>query len=165
VYGDIFAVFSSLILIGDGNMSEELKTKVRKIYEVAYNKGNLDILDDILAPNYLRHQPPMKNIDGLEAYKNFVTEVLGAYSNFEMVLEDVLADGDKTIARLKLTGKNTGRIPSLKTPPTGRDISMPSCVVSTWENGKIVEEWAYNDYLGLSYQFGVMPIFPGGGFE
>ncbi len=146
-------------------MSEEHKTKVRKIYEEVYNKGNLDVLDDIFDANYHRRQPPMKDVKGLEAYKKFIQETLGAYSNFEMVVEDILADGNKTIAQLKLTGKNTGRIPSLQTPPTGREISMPGCVVSIWENGKIVEEWVYNDYLGLTYQFGVMPIFPGGGFE
>ena len=146
-------------------MSEELKKNIRKIYEEAYNKGNLDILDDILDGNYLRHQPPMKNVQGLGAYKDFIIEVLGAYSNFEMVVEEILTDGNKTVTQLKLTGKNTGRLPSLQIPPTGREISMASCIVSAWENGKIVEEWAYNDYLGLSYQFGVMPIFPGGGFE
>jgi predicted ester cyclase len=146
-------------------MSEELKTKVRKIYEEAYNKGNLDVLDDILDGGYLRQQPPMQKIQGLAAYKNFIKEVLAAYSNFEMVIDDILVDGNKTVAQLRLTGRNTGRIPSLKTPPTGREISMPSCVVSTWENGKIVAEYAYNDYLGLTYQFNVMPIFPGGGFE
>lgn len=146
-------------------MSEDLAQKVRKIYEEAYNKGNLDALDDILDSNYVRHQPPMNKVQGLESYKKFITEVLEAYTNFEMVIEDVIADVHKTVVRLTLTGKNTGRIPSLKTPPTGREISMPSCVVSAWENGKIVEEWAYNDYLGLTYQFGVMPIFPGGGFE
>lgn len=146
-------------------MSEDLVLKVRKIYEEAYNRGNLGILDEILDANYLRHQPPMPKVKGLEPYKKFITEVLEAYTNFEMVIEEILADGNKTVARLTLTGKNTGRIPSLKTPPTGREISMSSCVVSAWENGKIVEEWAYNDYLGLTYQFGVMPIFPGGGFE
>jgi predicted ester cyclase len=146
-------------------MSEDLVRKVRKIYEEAYNEGNLNILDDILDANYVRHQPPMQKVESLVAYKKFITEVLEAYTNFKMVVEEIIADGNRTVARLTLTGKNTGRIPSLKTPPTGREISMPSCVVSAWENGKIVEEWAYNDYLGLTYQFGVMPIFPGGGFE
>lgn len=146
-------------------MSDDLKAKVRKIYEEAYNKGNLDVLDEILDAKYVRQQPPMQKVEGVQAYKAFVSETIGAYTGFEMVVEDILADGNKTVAKLILTGKNTGRIPSLKTPPTGREISMHSCVVSTWENGKIVEEMAYNDYLGLTYQFGVMPIFPGGGFE
>jgi predicted ester cyclase len=146
-------------------MAQEMILKVRKIYEEAYNKGNLDVLDDIIDANYCRHQPPMRKVSGLAAYKKFISEVLGAYTGFEMKIEEIISDGNKTVARLTLTGKNTGRIPSLQTPPTGREISMPSCVVSTWEKGKIVEEWAYNDYLGLTYQFGVMPVFPGGGFE
>lgn len=146
-------------------MSDELKAKVRKIYEEVYNKGNLDVVDEIFDAKYVRNHPPMQKLEGLEAYKAFISETLAAYTNFEMVVEDILADGNTTVAKLKLTGKNTGRIPSLKTPPTGREISMPSCVISTWENGKIVEEIAYNDYLGLTYQFGVMPMFPGGGFE
>ncbi len=146
-------------------MSEDLKAKARRIYEEVYNKGNLDAVDEIFDASYVRHQSPMQKVEGVEAYKAFISETLAAYTNFEMVVEDILADGNKTIAKLMLTGKNTGRIPTLKTPPTGREIAMPSCVVSTWENGKIVEETAYNDYLGLTYQFGVMPMFPGGGIE
>jgi hypothetical protein len=47
-------------------------------------------------------------------------------------------------------------------PPTGKEICMPGCAVATWENGKIVEEWVYNDYMGLTHQFGVMPLAVGG---
>jgi len=142
-------------------MSKELIQKVRKIYEEAYNKGNLDVLDDLIDANYLRHQPPMKDVQGLQAYKGFVAEVRGGYSDLKMVIEEVIADGDKTVIRLTLTGKNTGKIPTLRTPPTGREIAMPGCVVSTWSNGKIVDEWVYNDYLGLTYQFGIMPVISG----
>lgn len=142
-------------------MSAELSLKVEKIYKEVYNKGNLDALDDLIDVNYLRHQPPMKNVQGLAAYKAFISEVRGAYTNLNMVLDEIITAGNKTVVRLTLTGKNTGKIPTLRTPPTGREIAMPACVVSTWENGKIVEEWVYNDYLGLTYQFGVMPIITG----
>ncbi len=142
-------------------MSEELSLKVQKIYKEVYNKGNLDALDDLIAVDYLRHQPPMKNVQGLAAYKAFISEVRGAYTNFNMVLDEIITAENKTVVRLTLTGKNTGKIPTLRTPPTGREIAMPGCVVSTWDNGKIVEEWVYNDYLGLTYQFGVMPIITG----
>ena len=81
-------------------MSEELRPMVRKIYEEAYNKGSLDALDDLIAPNYLRHQPPMKDVKGLDAYKVFVTKVLNAYANFEIRLEEILVDGNKTVVRI-----------------------------------------------------------------
>jgi predicted ester cyclase len=145
-------------------MSEELKSLVRRIYEEAYNKGNLAVLDDLIAGDYQRHHPPMKEVQGLTAYKKFVTDVRNAYTNFEIRLEEVLQDGNKTVVRLSLSGKHTGRTPTLMAPPTGKEICMPGCAVATWENGKIVEEWVYNDYMGLTHQFGVMPL-AAGGFE
>lgn len=142
-------------------MSEELVIKVRRVYEEAYNKGNLDALNDLIDANYLRHQPPMKKVQGLAAFKAFITEVRAAYPNLDMVLDEVFSAGDKTVVRLTLKGKNSGKIPTLRTPPTDRDVAMPGCVISTWKNGKIIEEWVYNDYLGLAYQIGVMPIITG----
>jgi predicted ester cyclase len=139
-------------------MSEQLKPMVRKIFEEAYNKGNLAVLDDLIDANYLRHQPPMKKVTGLEAYKKFVTDVRSAYTNFNIRLEEILVDSNKTVARITLTGKHTGKTPTLMAPPTGKEISMVGCVVSTWEDGKVVEEWVYNDYMGLTHQFGVVPL-------
>lgn len=143
-------------------MSDELKPMVRKIFDDAYNKGNLAVLDDLIAPDYFRHQPPMKDVQGLKAYKKFVADIRNAYTNFEIRLEEILVDGNKTVARIVLSGKHTGRTPTLMAPPTGKEIRMPGCVVSTWENGKIIEEWVYNDYMGLTHQFGVMPLAVGG---
>lgn len=143
-------------------MTSTLKPMVRKIFEEAYNKGNLSVLDTLVDPNYRRHQSPMKDVKGLDAYKKFVEDVRQAYTGFEIRLEDVLEEGDKTVARIVLRGKHTGKTPTLMAPPTGKEIAMVGCVVSIWENGKIVEEWAYNDYMGLTQQFGVMPLAVGG---
>ena len=139
-------------------MSEDLKQLTGKIIEEAYNKGNLDVLDELVAPNYLRHQPPMKKVEGLAAYKKFVSEVRESYSNFNMKVEEILVDGNKTVTRLILSGKHTGKIPTVQAPPTGKEVAMAGCTVTTWETGKIVEEWVYNDYMGLTHQFGVMPL-------
>ena len=143
-------------------MSEELKPMVRKIYEEVYNKGNLALLEDLIDPKYIRHQPPMKTVKGLDAYRKFVTDVRNAYTNFEIRLDEILVDGNKTVVRLTLSGKHTGKTPTLLAPPTGKEIEMMGCTVSTWENGKVVEEWVYNDYMGLTHQFGVMPLTVGG---
>lgn len=52
-------------------MPEDLKAKVRRIYEEAYSKGNMAVLDELIADNYHRHQPPMPEVKGLDAYKKF----------------------------------------------------------------------------------------------
>ena len=142
-------------------MTEELKPMIRKIFDEAYNKGNLDVLDALIDANYVRHQSPMKEVRGVDAYKKFVGAVRKAYTNFEIEVEDVIAEGNKTVVRTILKGKHTGKTPTLMAPPTGKEVAMVGCAVSTWENGKITEEWVYNDYMGLTQQFGVMPIAAG----
>lgn len=139
-------------------MSKDLKAMIRKIFDEAYSKGNLAVLDELVHKDYVRNQSPMRPVKGLEAYKKFVTDVRTAYENFNIRVDEVLADGDKTVTRITLTGKHTGRTPTLQSPPTGKEISMIGCVVSTWKDGKLVEEHAYNDYMGLTQQFGVVPL-------
>lgn len=139
-------------------MSQEIISMIRTTFEEAYNKGNVNVLDGIISADYQRHQPPMKNVKGLAAYKEFIKNVRSAYSGFEIRIDDILVDGDKSATRVTLTGKHTGQAPTLQAPPTGKQIEMKACVVSYWTGGKVAEEWVYNDYLGLIQQFGVIPL-------
>ncbi|MFV0437363.1 MAG: ester cyclase [Desulfopila sp.] len=139
-------------------MSEDLKSHMRKLIDEAYNKGNVEVIDELVAPAYQRYQPPMKKVQGQANYKAFIQEVRGAYTNFKMEIEDILQEGNKTVIRIVLSGKHTSKTPTIQAPPTGREVAMKGCTVSTWKDGKVIEEWAYNDYMGLTQQFGVMPL-------
>lgn len=138
-------------------MSEELKAKIQSVYDQAYNKGDMDVLDDIVASDYMRYHPPMKSVQGLDGYKKFIGDVRGAYSGFAMTVEDIMLEGDKMAVRLVLSGKHVGQAPTLQAPPTGKQVEMKCCSVIYWQNGKIATEYAYNDYLGLVQQFGQVP--------
>ena len=138
-------------------MSEDLKAKIQRIYEEAYNKGNEDVLNDIVSSDYIRYQPPMKDIKGLAAYKKFIKDVRSAYSGFAMTIDDIVVNGNKTAVRLVLSGKHTGQAPTLQAPPTGKQVEMMCCSVIYWKTGMVIKEYAYNDYLGLMRQFGQVP--------
>jgi predicted ester cyclase len=69
----------------------------------------------------------------------------------------MIVSGEKSVVRVVLQGKHTGQTPTVQAPPTGRQVAMTGCTVSHWSGEKICEEWAYNDYLGLTQQFGVVP--------
>ena len=139
-------------------MSEERKAMIKQIFEKAYNEGDMEALNGIIAPDYQRHQPPMKNVVGLAQYKTFIENVRSAYSGFEIVIQDIVVSGDTSVTRTILKGKHTGQAPTLQAPPTGKQIEMMGCTVSYWKDGKVAEEWVYNDYLGLVQQFGVIPL-------
>ncbi|MEJ2039140.1 MAG: ester cyclase, partial [Desulfosarcinaceae bacterium] len=138
-------------------MTADCKTLVHKIFEQAYSEAELDILDGIIAGDYVRHQPPMREIKGLAAYKKFIQDVRGAYSGFNIRVEEVIVEGPTSVARIVLSGRHTGQAPTIQAAPTHKQVEMAGCVVSHWTGDKISEEWVYNDYLGLVQQFGVVP--------
>jgi predicted SnoaL-like aldol condensation-catalyzing enzyme len=138
-------------------MSQKLKDLIYRIYREAYNKGNLAVLDEAVAEDYIRHQPPMPDVKGLEAFKKFVADTRHAYSNLEIKVEEIIFEGDTSAVRLTLYGRHTRQAPTIQAPPTGRDFVMPACVVSHWMKGKVAADHVYNDYLGLLQQLGVVP--------
>lgn len=52
-------------------MTQEIAAMIRRIYDKAYNKGHLPVLDEIISHDYQRNQPPMKSVKGLFAYMLF----------------------------------------------------------------------------------------------
>ena len=139
-------------------MSQVIKEKIERLIQKAYNEGNADCVADIVSPDYVRHQSPMKDVKGVDGYKTFIRDVRSAYSGFEIKIDELIIDGDKSVFRHTIMGKHTGQAPTLQAAPTGSQIEMPACSVAHWKDGKIVEEWVYNDYLGLMQQFGVVPL-------
>lgn len=139
-------------------MPVDIKEQIVKVYTEAYNKGNLAVLDNIIAADYLRYQPPIPTIKGIAAYKVYVADARNAYSDLEFKIEAVIAEGNISVARYTLHGRHTGTSPSIHAQPTGNRVVMPGCIVSQWEGGKIAVDWAYNDFLGLLQQFGVYPL-------
>ena len=130
-------------------MSNNIKELITQVYTEAYNKGKLEVLDDIIAVDYIRHQPPIPTIKGLEAYKTYVADARNAYSDLEFKIEGVIAEGNITTCRYTLHGRHTGNSPSIHAQPTGKWVAMPGCIVSQWGGGKIIVDWAYNDFLGV----------------
>ena len=80
-------------------LAEENKEVVRRLGQVI-NSGNLDQLDEILAPNYIRHDPnPLLKDVGRKEYKEAFRKVREAFPDAEWTLEEILADGGRTLFR------------------------------------------------------------------
>jgi predicted ester cyclase len=69
----------------------------------------------------------------------------------------MVAEGDRIAYRYTWRAKHTGQSPTLPIPPTGKEVWMEKCVVAHINDGKIVEEFEYADYLGFLQQLGVVP--------
>jgi predicted ester cyclase len=78
-----------------------------------------------------------------------------AFPDARMRLLDVLADGDRTVARWRAEGTHRGALMGI--PPTGRTVVVTGIIVSRFADGKAVEEWEEINLLGLMQQLGAGP--------
>ena len=77
--------------------SEENKAIVRRFVE-AYNKRNLDLLDDLVAPDYVDHTHQLQGRD--DSLKQQYTMAYKAFPDWHETIEDIIAEGDKVWIRL-----------------------------------------------------------------
>ena len=138
-------------------MSEELKAKVKRVWEDTINHGNLDALDEIIGPNYVRHQPPFPDMVGPAALKTYLADSRTAYPDCHFTIAKIISEGGWTALRWTLAGTQTGVSPTTGAPPSGKHATMNGCTMSRIEGGKIVEEWVLGDFLGFLQQLGVVP--------
>jgi predicted ester cyclase len=140
----------------ENSMSAEAnKALVRRFYE-EIDKGNLDAMDELVAPDYIDHNPPpfpgfAPGREGLkQAFKLFWEATPGYHR-----IEDQIAEGDKVVTRLTSFGKHEGDLPGA--PRTGNDMEMTSITIHRIADGKLAEKWSEKDMIRLLRQIGVMP--------
>jgi predicted SnoaL-like aldol condensation-catalyzing enzyme len=135
--------------------SEENKRLVRRFYE-EIDKGNLSVIDELVAENYVDHNPPplpglVKGREGVKQFFKISWEATPGYHR----IEDQIAEGDKVVTRLTSYGKHEGDLPGA--PRTGNDLIMTSITIHRIADGKLVEKWSEKDVMGFLKQIGVTP--------
>jgi predicted ester cyclase len=143
---------------------EDHKTKVHRVWDEVWNKGNVNALDEIADPDIVCHQPPGPDINGLAAYKQHMAGLRRAFSSFEFTFHEHIIEGDTDAVRYTMRGVHTGQLPDMPIPPTGKQVTMTGLSMVRMENGKAVEQWNYSDVVGFMQQLGVAPPMgkPGG---
>jgi predicted SnoaL-like aldol condensation-catalyzing enzyme len=106
-----------------------------------YQKGKLEVADEILSPNFVLHNPtlPEELRKGSEGAKKYASAVIAAVPDRKLVNEDIFAKGDKVLLRWTISGTNTG--PLFGNPPTGKPYVATGFDLFRISNGKIMEMW------------------------
>ena len=139
-------------------MSEANKAISRRFIEEAFTKGNLAVLDEIVAPGHTNSGPG--SIPGLppgpEGSKQIVSVYRNAFPDLKLTVNDVIAEGDKVVTRWTGTGTHKGELPG-GIPATGKTSTVTGMGIDRIVNGKIVESWGIFDQLGMLTQLGLVP--------
>jgi serine phosphatase RsbU (regulator of sigma subunit)/predicted ester cyclase len=120
---------------------EKKKALVRHFFE-AQAKGDLDALDELMAPDFVDHSLLPGQDPGREGYIEGVAEDHAAFSNLRFHIEDQVAEGDKVVSRITHSGTHD-RGEFVGFAPTGREFVSTATVTNRIVGGKIAEEWSH----------------------
>src|SRR4051812_39457696 len=104
--------------------SEENKTITRRLLEEVWNRGNLAVVDDVAASDYVGHDAHAAGgaFHGPDGLKGHFAMLRAAFPDMCMEIGDVLAEDDRTVVRFTLNGTHGGALMGI--PPTGRSIHI-----------------------------------------
>jgi steroid delta-isomerase-like uncharacterized protein len=139
-------------------MTEQERNKAVVLAAFEADSSGLDaVLEthaELYDPGLVGHFPGMPPID-VEGHKQYSAVMYEAFPDLNRPVDDLIAEGDKVVARWRAEGTHTGSFQGV--PPTGRRASITGITIFRLRDGKIVEEWGESDMLGLLQQVGAQP--------
>ena len=123
----------------------------RRLIDEGFNKGNLDVCDELVSPDALENQRGSK--PGIEGTKDTIRTLRSWFSDFELTIVDLIASDDTVWFRNRATGVNTGEV--MGRPATGRSFDITVMDIVRFADGKMVEHWGVPDQLGMLIQLGL----------
>lgn len=135
---------------------EENKTVVRRFLEEIFTAGNVELVDELFAPDYVLHDPGVPDeVRGPEGMKRYVSMYRAAYPDTHFTIEDQIAEGDEVVTRWTGQGTHEGELIGI--PPTGKQVTVTGIEFDRVAGGKMQETWVSYDALGMMQQLGVIP--------
>ncbi len=135
---------------------EKNTAAVQRFYDEVMGKGNMKVIDELIADNYVEHYVPTpdtpKNKAGLAQMMSMFRT---AFPDLQVTVEDIIAKGDKVWAYTTMRGTNKGEFMGM--PATGKKIEVKGVDIVRFANGKAVEHWGLNDDLTMMQQLGMIP--------
>jgi predicted ester cyclase len=136
--------------------TKEFMAKTRWAVDEAA-KGNADGLDQVHDPDIVIHLYPFPDIKGLQTEKQSRIAAWQGFSDIHTDWEEMISEGDTIVARYTVHVKHTGSNPQFPVPPTGKDVVFKGCFFLHQKDGKTVEAFEYDDWLGFMQQLGIVP--------
>jgi steroid delta-isomerase-like uncharacterized protein len=134
---------------------EENKAIVRRLLDEVINKGNLDVVDELVARDYVYSAPGSPEMRGPEGFKQLISMYRSAFPDMQMTEDDMIGEGDKVVSRWTATGTHRGELMGI--PPTGKRATVTGIIISRIAGGKVVEDHEVLDSMGMMQQLGVIP--------
>jgi steroid delta-isomerase-like uncharacterized protein len=132
---------------------EEVRDLAVRFTEKAWNEGQLDLIDELFAADYVGHDAPRPEpVHGREGMKDFLRMYRVAFSDAHITLDDIIVQGDKVVTRWTGRGTHDGDLMGIA--PTGKPVVFTGIRIFRVADGQIAEGWVNWDTFGLMRQLG-----------
>ena len=149
-----------LFIIGCTSSSIQQAEKNKQLFIQgieAVNNRNWDALDDLIAPNYVRHcqATPDVTVRSLEDFKAFLKQDATTFPDFRITIDKIVAEGDLVAFYCTFIGTQKGQMGPF--PPSDKQMTLELAGVHRVADGKLVETWQTWDNMASLMQLGHLP--------
>ena len=136
--------------------TDEHTAVIRRLYDAFFSQGQVALAEELHGPGFVYHDVthPDQVVD-LDDYLKRNAGFAAAFPDRQVRLDDVVAAGDRVVARATMHATHTGNLFGIGA--TGKKVRLASIIIYRFAGGKIVEEWEIFDVLGLYQQLGLTP--------
>lgn len=127
---------------------------VRRIYDEMINQENHAVIDEIMAPDVVIHDPFMGTRQGIDAFRQLIAMFDTAFPHHRVTVEEIVEQGDLVCVLHTHSATHTG--PFLGVAPSGRSILVNGIELFRMAGGKIVEFRRKDDDAGMLMQLGIL---------
>lgn len=137
-------------------MSEQNKALMRRAIEEVWNRGDFDVLKEVVADDFVIHaSTPEAEIHGVDGARQFIKMLHSTFPDIHFTIVDQVAEGDRVVTRWEAQGTHKGELMGI--PPTGKRVTLTATDIDRVVNGKVVECWTTMDGPTMMQQMGLIP--------
>jgi steroid delta-isomerase-like uncharacterized protein len=132
---------------------------ISRLFAEAFNQGDLAVVDDLLAPDYITHTTFGGAPHGSGGLKELIAMLRTAFPDLHCTVEDEISEDDRFAAHWMMGGKHEGVF--LGSSPTGRRVEVQGIIFGRIANGRVVEDWTLIDQMSMLRQLRIIPPVKG----
>jgi steroid delta-isomerase-like uncharacterized protein len=135
--------------------TETNKAICRRYLDQVWNERRTELHEEFVDENIVQHIESMPPLPGIENVKAGLDGAISAVPDFQIHVEDAIAEGDKVVYRWTLKGTHQGDY--LGIPATGKKFEQTGVAIYRLADARIVEIWFHTDLMGLMQDLGTIP--------
>ncbi|MFD8159373.1 flavin reductase [Streptomyces malaysiensis] len=128
--------------------------RIRSTWQAVWDRGQVDALDQLLGPAYVRRRGPAAAPQDREQFKESIRAVRRAFPDLRTEIEEIVEEGETLAIRWRSTGSHTGDF--LGVPATGRPVEVCGATFTRFDHGVVSEEWVTWDPRQLLEALGIV---------